>query len=110
MGTIEITTEPHELILDGELVCLMQADPSASPEWDKLMQTSRAVGNRGRVELIEALAALAQTKEDGDKLRKADPGGRTINLLSERYIEVVTGFPMGPPPTSTKGSKRPSRT
>lgn len=110
MATIEIEFEPHELIIGGELVCLMQPDPSASQEWDTLLTTPYAVGSHGRTELIEALAALAQTKEDGDKLRKSDPGGRTINTLVERYVEAVTGFPIGRPPTSTKGSKTKSGT
>lgn len=105
MGTIEIVTEPHELIIDGTTI-LMQADPSAGEQWDALMETPYAVGNRGRIELIEALALLAQTPEDADTLRKLNPGGRTINVATERYIEAVTGFPLGRRQPSTKGSKR----
>lgn len=105
MGTIEIVTEPHELIIDGTTI-LMQADPSAGKEWDTLLETPYAVGNRGRVELIEALATLAETSDDADTLRKLNPGGRTVNVATERYIEAVTGFPIGRPPTSTKGSKK----
>lgn len=110
MGTIEINTEPHELILDGETVCFMQADPSAGPEWDTLLTTSYAIGNHGRTELLAALASLAQTPEDGKKLIKSNPGGRTVNLLVDRYVEAVTGFPVGRPPTSTKSSKKRSGT
>lgn len=106
MGRIEITTEPHELIIDGKLICLMQADPSADPKWDTLLETPYAVGNRGRVELIEALSALAETPKDAEKLLKADPGGRTINVLTERYIQEVTGFPLGRPEPSTEGLKK----
>jgi hypothetical protein len=110
MGTIEITTEPHELIVDGELICLMQADPSAGPEWEKLLTTSYAIGNNGRKELIEALAALGQTPDDTEALIKADPGGKTVNTLVDRYVEAVTGFPVGRPPTSTGRSKGTSAT
>lgn len=105
MGTIEIEFEPHELIISGTTI-LMQADPSAGKEWETLLETGYAVGNKGRAELIEALAALAETPDDAETLRKLNPGGRTINLATERYIEVVTGFPLGRSSSSTKGSKR----
>lgn len=110
MATIAVAHEPHTLEIDGELIAYMQADPSASPEWETLLTTPYAIGSNGRTELIEALAALAETPEDGKKLIKADPGGRTINTLVDGYVEAVTGFPVGRPPNSTKGSRTKSTT
>lgn len=105
MGRIEIVTEPHELIIDGTTI-LMQADPTADDAWDTLMKTPYAIGNKGREELMEALAGLAQSPEDADTLRKLNPGGPTVNVAAERYIEAVTGFPLGRPERSIKGSKK----
>lgn len=110
MADIGAELETHRLIIDGEVVALMQSDPSSSPEWETLLTTPYAVGNRGRKELIEALAVFGQTPEDGEQLIKADPGGRTINTLTNGYVEAVTGFPVGRPPTSTGRSKGTSDT
>lgn len=110
MGTISVQHEPHTIEIDGEHIAYMQADPSVTPEWDKLLTTPYAVGSRGRVELLEALAALGQTPEDTKRLIEADPGGKTVNTLVDGYVEAVTGFPVGQPPTSTKRSKPKSGT
>lgn len=105
MASKELTTSVHELTtVDGTKI-LFQGDPSATEEWDALMTAPYAIGNRNRPELVEALAALTATPKDAEKLRKANLGGRTVNETVEWYIEAVTGFPLGRPATSTKGSK-----
>lgn len=106
MATKEITPSVHELITEDGTKILFQGDPSASSEWDALMEAPYAVGNRNRVQLVETLAALAASPKDAEALRKANLGGRTINETVEWYIGAVTGFPLGQPATSTKGSKK----
>lgn len=106
MASKELTTSVHELTTEDGTKILLQGDPSASDEWDALMEAPYAIGNRNRAELIEALAALAQTPKDAEKLRKANLGGRTINETVNWYIEAVTGFPLERPAPSTTGSKK----
>lgn len=107
MGSHEISIEPHELTITGTLI-YMQGDPTGGDgtAWDTLMETPKAVGTKGRDELLDALAALAETPEDAETLRKLEPGGPTLNNAAEWYLKVVTGFPMPPPASSTKVSKR----
>lgn len=110
MASKELSSGVHELTVEDGTKILLQGDPSASDEWETLMEAPYAIGNRNRVELIEALAALTVSQEDAEALRKANLGGRTINETVEWYIEAVTGFPLRRPASSTKGSKPTSRT
>lgn len=109
MSRIEITTEPHELIINGNTF-LMQADPSASPQWDALLETKwnmKTVKAREKslTELTDALAKLAETPEEGDRFRefvgKGTIGVPTLKVAAVRYMEAVTGFPTVPPSIST---------
>lgn len=106
MASKQITSGVHELTTEDGTTILFQGDPSASPDWDALMEAPYAIGNRNRVELIEALARLAASPEDAEALHKANLGGRTINETVEWYIEAVTGFPIRRPANSTRASKR----
>lgn len=109
MGTIEITTKPHVLIINGTTI-LMQADPSATPAWDTLMTTKVVFTpakkrDESRKAIVDALAALAQTPQDGELFNKLDPavvGVHTLKLVGDEYVAMVTGFPTQPPKRSTK--------
>jgi hypothetical protein len=111
MSRIEITTEPHELIINGDTF-LMQADPSASAEWDTLLETkwdlkTVKARQKSRTDLTEALAALAETPDEGERFRefvtKNAIGVPTLKVAAVRYMEAVTGFPTVPSPSSTTG-------
>lgn len=111
MGRIEITAEPHELIIHGNTF-LMQADPSASPEWDALLETKwnmKTVKSREKSlhDLTEALAKLAETPDEGDRFRefvaKGTIGVPTLKVAAVRYMEAVTGFPTLLSESSTTG-------
>lgn len=106
MASKNLSPGVHELTTEDGTKIFLQGDPSASEEWDTLMETPYAIGNRNRQPLIDALAALAASPEDAEKLRNANLGGRTINETVNWYIEVVTGFPLELRATSTRGSKR----
>lgn len=106
MGTIEINTEPHELIIDGTTI-LMQADPTADKAWDQLLELevtykdakSRA---KNREAWTETVAALAHSPEDADTLRKLNLGVPTLRAAARAYIREVTGFPTQPSSRSNK--------
>jgi hypothetical protein len=97
MGLIEITTEPHELVIDGTTI-LMQADPTAGKAWTALLDTgwsfkTKAAQTKSITELTDALSALAHTPEDADTLRKLELGLPTLVKVTEGYVRAVTGFP-----------------
>lgn len=104
MGTIEIVTAPHEIIVNGTKI-LMKADPTAGKAWGELMELRTSWRTeQSRQEMhegtLEALAAMAETPEDADTLRSLFPfgedtevGTQTLKTVGLRYVEVVTGFP-----------------
>lgn len=104
MGRIEITTEPHELIIDGTTI-LMQADPTAGQPWQTLMNASWSFESPKKIEnsvkrLTDALAALTHTPEDADTLRKLEIGLPTLKAAVTGYIQAVAGFPTMPSASS----------
>lgn len=113
MGVI-INTEPIELVIDGTTI-LMQADPTASPAWDALMEAEASyktpeARDQSKKALTDALTVLAHTPEDAETLAKLDLGVATLYRAALGYAEAVTGFPTQPPSTSTKRSKATSGT
>lgn len=104
--SIEITTEPIELVIDGTTI-LMQSDPSASPAWDALMEievsyTDPKARDKAKTGLTEAFASMTVSKEDADLFRKLDLGVATLRKIAHAYAAEVTGFPTQPPQRSTK--------
>lgn len=100
MGTIEIITGPHELTIDGTTI-LMQADPSAGKAWGRLLDVEQTWGDEKQRKamhdgLLESLAEMAETPDDAEKLRGLDLGTVTLQTISRRYVEAVTGFPTKP--------------
>lgn len=103
---IIITTEPTELIINGTTI-LMQSDPTASKEWETLLDVSVSwataeAREQSRTELTEALSALAQTPEDGETLKTLNLGLVTLKRAGEAYVQEVTGFPTKPAANSKK--------
>jgi hypothetical protein len=106
MGTINISTGPIELVIDGTSI-LMQSDPTVTPEFDSLMQfkvsfqtaTSR---KKAKTELTKALSALAHTPEDAERLVNLDLGVATLQNAAIGYIQEVTAFPTRRQSTSGK--------
>lgn len=105
MASKELQPSVHELTTEDGTTIQFQGDPSASDEWDVLMEAPYAIGKRNLPELTEALAALTVSSKDAEKLRKANLGGRTMNETVNWYIEAVTGFPLGRPANSGEDGK-----
>lgn len=107
MGRIEITTEPHELVIDGTTI-LMQADPTAGPAWQTLLNANWSFESAKKIQnsierLTDAMAALAHTPDDADTLRKLEIGLPTLKAAVVGYIGAVAGFPTKPSDSSNKG-------
>jgi hypothetical protein len=104
MGTIEITTEPATLTVNG-VTFNMQGDPSATPEWDALMEAevfyTGEKAKTSRANLIEKLAALAASPQDAETIRGLTDGNKTLWNVVMAYIGEVTGFPTQPQSPST---------
>lgn len=109
MGTINVTTEPTEVTVNGTKF-YMQADPTAMSEWDTLLELEMFYtgekGRQAREAFLEGLAALAQTPEDAEIIRGLPDGNKTIWNTTKAYIQEVTGFPTQPPSPSTGRSKK----
>lgn len=110
MGTIEISTEPHELIINGTTI-LMQADPTASSAWVTLLEAEWSYQSAEAIQtsiagLTDALAGCAETDTDAETLRSLGAGLPTLQQAAKGYVTAVTGFPTQPPSGSTKRSKR----
>jgi hypothetical protein len=109
MGTINVTTEPTEVTVNGTTFHL-QGDPSATPEWDTLLETEMFyTGDKAKIsraELVEALAGLAVSPEDAETIRGLPDGNKTLWNMAMAYIREVTGFPTQPPASSTPRSKK----
>lgn len=106
MGTIEITTEPHELIINGDTI-LMQGDPSAGTHWSVLLDLEMAYKTQAErdavaKQIIDALVGMAETPEDGKKLKAMGLGIVTLRRVAMGYVEAVTGFPTGLSSSSKK--------
>lgn len=114
MGTIEIITAPHEILINGTKI-LMKADPTAGKAWATLMNlkttwTTEASRKKLHRDILAALAAMAETDTDAETLRAEFPtesddtetGTATLRLVGQRYVEVVTGFPTRRPSGSPK--------
>lgn len=106
MGTINITIEPIELVINGTSV-FMQADPSATPDWATLLDTEVSYTDPKKRQtahdaMTDALAAMASTPEDADLLRKLDLGTATLKTVAQAYVVEVTGFPTQPQSPSKK--------
>lgn len=98
MGTIEINTGPHEIIIDGTKI-LMQADPSAGQHWGALLDVKhgwKTEAQRVKMHdgLLDALVGMAETETDAQTLRDLDLGTVTLQTIARRYVEAVTGFPI----------------
>lgn len=110
---IEITTEPIDVTVNG-VTFNMLGDPTASPEWDALMEVevfyTGPKADASRKELIEALAGLAETETDAVTIRSLKDGTKVLWRVAMAYIGEVTGFPTQPPASSTKRSKGTSTT
>lgn len=114
---ITINTEPIDVSINGTIIWF-QGDPSATPEWDRLMEMNPSYkGTEERhaklEELTDALADLTNSPDDAETLRKLigpEVGVITLKNLAMGYIEAVTGFPTQPPPASTRGGKKTTAT
>lgn len=110
---IEITSGPIDASINGTVVWF-QGDPSATPEWDTLVNMNVAyktpAERQAKLEaLTDALAALTDSEHDAETLRKLvgpGVGVMTLRNLARSYIAEVTGFPTQPPPGSTRGGKK----
>lgn len=106
MGRVEITTEPIELVIDGTSVSML-GDPSATPEWETLIAIPLSYSNLAerdelRDKLKAALAGLAETPEDGERLTKLVIGCKTAENAARGYVSAVAGFPTRPAKKSGK--------
>lgn len=101
---INITTVPVDVTVDG-VSFQLQGDPTNSQAWATLLETEIAYGTKqgeSHTALIEALAGLAETPADAETIKGLECGTRTLDLVSRRYVEAVTGFPTQPSKSSTK--------
>jgi hypothetical protein len=105
--SVNITTEPIEIVIDG-VSFLMQGDPTASPDWEKLLETevfySGDKREKSHKELLDAMAALAETPQDAETIHALTCGTKTLRRASSGYVEAVTGFPTQPSKRGTKTS------
>jgi hypothetical protein len=107
--SVTINSEPIDVSINGTIVWF-QGDPSATPEWDTLLQLNtnyKTTAQRKKVlnQLTEALCALVNTPGDAETLRKLigpEVGVATLRKVAVGYVEAVTGFPTRLPSTSPK--------
>lgn len=108
MGTINITTEPVEISVNGTTFFL-DGDPTNSPTWAVLLEikvvyTDAKKRQTAHNALVDALEKLAATPEDAAIVREWGPkeGTATIELVCKEYAKAVLGFPTKPQSSSMK--------
>jgi hypothetical protein len=106
MGQIVISTEPHELVINGTTI-MMQGDPSSGEAWSTLLDLEVSYETAEQRDAVaksftEALAGMAETEDDGNVLKSLGLGIVTLKRVAQLYVETVTGFPTKPSKPSTK--------
>jgi hypothetical protein len=106
---VNITNEPVEIAIEGQETFYLQGDPTATPEWETLLEVevfySGPKRETSHKELTDAMAGLAETPDDSAKVHALTCGTKTLRRASRGYVEAVTGFPTQPSKSSTRGSR-----
>lgn len=110
MGTINISTEPVPVTVDGTTFLLL-GDPSGTKAWATLMDLDISYSNaeerdEALAAMLDALTEMAADPDSASVLRELFTGETrgilTLKSVVKGYVEAVTDFPTQPSQPSKK--------